>query len=965
MKGWLFLIENLNKLIHNSDFVSKLTLSGALKVLRTVCPLNNATLMKRIEEFVQSNNTNSSITSPKRVVIGAVRFFVRNKSSILITEDVLNYLSLRFATDKLNSVSAILKPIDSVNQVIRHEGDEDVARYLKKRIPKKFFPKSEKSVTAVGQKSSEKELQDKHRWHRQKMLELYFERGFFREDFLNISKRDFSDIIWQMLNTQDPYLFELLRDNERTTLRKNFISSLSKKQSKAFIEQVVKVHFLDDFRIFTLGWDSLENILGAPKTTDTVFEKLQLFFDISALSNSTNNLVRFQDMLAHILSSRGNELLALVATPAWESNIAPSLIGAFNSFDSDNKASGSTHIDQLAVTESFERLGALSGVMKRPLKNGDLQVIAEGSSKRLLITLRENVLSSVASQILTDELAPEFTHSELVFTSVIKLFVKDAEAQRIIIDEANLEIEEVKNRNKKRGLLSFILKFQLANTGEKFKTTLTEFTEYLKESSAVSGMNPEHDYVRSYFLEMNAGTSKESETLLELDNSITEMPELIKPQKGQDYLVEQKVAVLEFYAAYGFFPWWSETNTFNAVINDLIRHKSVFNHHLISILAKLIHEYALLDRILNQESKETINLFGLFIADFDELNKLWIKKLNRSAKPFEDSIEQKDSVNSSTAVFERIYHSDNDDDIELMTASMAWVRPLLKCSKHLFDFNISPTWWRFEVLNFATNRSWSEANEKEFFQKFIHHLADKMKKGNELEKMILILNYLIESVGKNSIERSLQAVCTEQLIVTKKALESKTIATQKQNEQSKNVEQTSEVVNGLEVAVQNAGMILVWPFLNHLFSKLSMLQAVNFKDDDSKNRAVYLLQYLVFGEIEFPEYELTLNKILCGIPTSTHLTTTKPISSKEKAILIELLDALILNWKAVSNSSHEAIQETFFRRKGSLKYADDKVILTVEKKGVDVLLTSIPWNFTLIKLPWMSLPLHIVWRNEQ
>lgn len=174
----------------------------------------------------------------------------------------------------------------------------------------------------------------------------------------------------------------------------------------------------------------------------------------------------------------------------------------------------------------------------------------------------------------------------------------------------------------------------------------------------------------------------------------------------------------------------------------------------------------------------------------------------------------------------------------------------------------------------------------------------------------------------------------------------------------------SELVEGLQVQVQNAGLVILWPFLTTLFTRLEMLNETTFIDEEKEDRAAYLLQYLAYNSIDFPEHELTLNKVFVGTPLSRHLTRVDSLSDQEVEMTQELLRAVIQNWTQVGNSSPQAIQETFVQRSGILTFKKEHVLLRIEKKGVDVLLSSIPWNYTIIKLPWMSLPLHIEWTND-
>jgi hypothetical protein len=166
---------------------------------------------------------------------------------------------------------------------------------------------------------------------------------------------------------------------------------------------------------------------------------------------------------------------------------------------------------------------------------------------------------------------------------------------------------------------------------------------------------------------------------------------------------------------------------------------------------------------------------------------------------------------------------------------------------------------------------------------------------------------------------------------------------------------------GIGVKVYNAGLILFWPFLTRLFEHLSFVKNGKFVNSEFKNRAVYILQYLVFNETDFPEYELVLNKILTGMEPEDHLDPFIELTEEEKNMASSLLFGLMNNWEKVKNSTPEGVQETFLQREGILRFKQEEVYLEVEKKGVDILVKSIPWNISLIKLPWMKKPIHVEW----
>ena len=163
--------------------------------------------------------------------------------------------------------------------------------------------------------------------------------------------------------------------------------------------------------------------------------------------------------------------------------------------------------------------------------------------------------------------------------------------------------------------------------------------------------------------------------------------------------------------------------------------------------------------------------------------------------------------------------------------------------------------------------------------------------------------------------------------------------------------------------IANAGLVLVWPFLTALFERLGYVVERQFQGIEQTTRAAYLLQFLATGEEQPPEHLLALNKLLCGVGRTLPLVRELPLTADEKATGESLLGAVIARWGDVlKNTSLAGLRETFLQRPGKLVWGDDRVTLTVETKTVDILFDQRPWSITLIKLPWMALPLYVTWR---
>lgn len=162
------------------------------------------------------------------------------------------------------------------------------------------------------------------------------------------------------------------------------------------------------------------------------------------------------------------------------------------------------------------------------------------------------------------------------------------------------------------------------------------------------------------------------------------------------------------------------------------------------------------------------------------------------------------------------------------------------------------------------------------------------------------------------------------------------------------------------VFVDNAGLVLLAPFLPHLFAELDLLTPDN--TFTSLSRAVHLLQFMATGQTDAPKPSLALNKILCGGDPETPVNTGIELTESEQSLCGLLLNAVLSRWPALSNGTSVAgLQETFLQRAGQLERQDDAWHLRVERKPLDILLDQVPWGIQTIKQSWMRQVLHVEW----
>jgi hypothetical protein len=164
------------------------------------------------------------------------------------------------------------------------------------------------------------------------------------------------------------------------------------------------------------------------------------------------------------------------------------------------------------------------------------------------------------------------------------------------------------------------------------------------------------------------------------------------------------------------------------------------------------------------------------------------------------------------------------------------------------------------------------------------------------------------------------------------------------------------------IPVDNAGLVLLGPFLARFFEKLGLLQDGHWVNETAHEKACVMLHFLVAGDAVTPfEAELPLIKLLCGIPFGQPLNLDHTITKEDKEAAEGLLEAVIGYIPKLNNLSIDGFRGSFLVREGIIASRDGNWLLRVQRKPYDLLLDSVPWNFRQIRLGWMEHLLNVEW----
>ena len=198
----------------------------------------------------------------------------------------------------------------------------------------------------------------------------------------------------------------------------------------------------------------------------------------------------------------------------------------------------------------------------------------------------------------------------------------------------------------------------------------------------------------------------------------------------------------------------------------------------------------------------------------------------------------------------------------------------------------------------------------------------------------------------------------EEAQISAKDVEAENMA--KENKRRKMLMPTSKPIEE-PLFIKNAGLVILSPYLPRYFDVLGLVKNKMWVSIEAQYKGVHLLQYLANKQLETPENELVLNKIICGLPVNAPIPLTVEFTDAELKFSESLLQGAINNWARLKSMSPDAMRNTFLIRNGRLIEEADRWKVSVDKAALDVLLRTITWGFTFLRYPWFEKPIFVEW----
>lgn len=459
------------------------------------------------------------------------------------------------------------------------------------------------------------------------------------------------------------------------------------------------------------------------------------------------------------------------------------------------------------------------------------------------------------------------------------------------------------------------------------------------------------EIIRLDRLEIDIGTiltSQVSENILQKFKSVVE-EKLVRIKKDGAYVKKKSGSLLDlltYFLSSGDLPWWSDkkadinlNNTFRNVLKENPK-------ELLDFLVKQAEHDKVLSRIENQFSPEILEsvnnyLVNEYFPGSGDLITNIRRLLIAAAYPYTASARIEKTITMKLLGIVR----DREKLTEVQLASEIlneFVSVNSMAKDEFYDKVVS----HFKKIS---------ASAEAIYPELLKLLTDLVlyQQSAIIDKQSNILLDILKEQNREENSESLRLLSEKKLsLKDSKPIEIK-IASESIDE-IKHEEITGTIIN-------NAGISLISVYLPLLFSKINLLKQGIFENKANAERGALLINYITHNKIEDYEFNLQLNKILCGIPLTESLPAKIEISATEIEEINALLNSVIKYWTAIKSTSVDGLRSAFLQRQGILYNRVDSFQLKVDREPHDIILETLPWSISIIKFKWMNKPVYVEW----
>ncbi|RKD88358.1 contractile injection system tape measure protein [Mangrovibacterium diazotrophicum] len=416
-----------------------------------------------------------------------------------------------------------------------------------------------------------------------------------------------------------------------------------------------------------------------------------------------------------------------------------------------------------------------------------------------------------------------------------------------------------------------------------------------------------------------------------------------------------------YFLRTGNWPWWHRKETGNELLALLQQVLKFDREALRQVLIPEMKTTAVRRRLIYQLNHS--QLIALLIRLDPKLVEQFQRMLNGLVAANSTATFQKELKLRSTEILLQVFAVGGDRQVEASVTSV--LKNLLgECLQGLSEDQAKDT--LADTLQYSIQASPTDfvlALKRavvelitELISAYRRKLVEDSSVPKEWREILVDLMNWFDEAGVDVTLKDLERV----KLILSEVYDGRVIANSKAEVEGKVPQRNSE--KQTEFPISNAGLVILHPFLPFFFNGLKLLdEHQQFLSLKHAQKAVHLLQFIVSGLEETPEFELSLNKMLCGLDKSEPIPSRVEFSAGEKEECLHLIKTVLERWSALKTQNPDALRETFLKREGILKQSGQGRSLLVERNTFDVMLEKLPWGISIIKLPWNEQILHVEW----
>ncbi len=433
----------------------------------------------------------------------------------------------------------------------------------------------------------------------------------------------------------------------------------------------------------------------------------------------------------------------------------------------------------------------------------------------------------------------------------------------------------------------------------------------------------------------------------------------IEDPEDEDNVIEKKVEksqktslqVVSYYLKNGRLPWWSNKTSKSYVLEQLDRLIITPDATFTKLLSQLPLNHVYLNRFIYTFTEEQILLCLQGLTDIS------IQGLSTIKKELQDSLHKRLEVSNFNientfwgAVFTNVAVAKDYEDLKnrcIQQTLLVLGIDQKNGNKKNQDVSLIRSLVKKYQIQYAAEKAWQQLFQHVL--KVINHPSFYLIDAGLLQEFKQSLTLEKTENNRQSIVGHLHVF--EAVLKPMQSAAKHTVIEKIQS----NFEDTDFIT------IQNAGLVLLWPFLQRFFENLELMDGKEFHDEKAREKAICALHHLC-GNEETALFEglLSLNKVLCGASLEDTVSLIH-FSEEEKKMGDDLLQAVIDKGPHWTNLSRDGFQASYLCRQGSLRVRDGHWLLQVKKETYDITLEKLPWSINTIRLPWMNEIILVEW----